>query len=102
MNDPKIDFQAKPLSEFKPGESLCGQKTIRGYTYTFQGQIVRFGRGSVVIRGSYLTQYAADRVDTRIQEVAFRFDKCFVWGRGPDDTHDRCHWFRLGKNFPPL
>lgn len=38
MNDPKINFQAKPLSEFKPGESLCGQKIIRGYTYTFQGE----------------------------------------------------------------
>lgn len=101
MNDWTPNFQNKPLAEFKPGESVYAARDISGFTKFFGGTLVEVNRGAVRLRGKWLPSFRGDRVPPEEVEETFRVDKCFVWGKGPKDHHDRCHWFNQGKHRPP-
>ena len=82
-------------------DTVYGTRMLNGHQHVFFGKFVSLNRGSMTLHGTWVEpEHRLRATDNVPHDESFRVDKCFLWGKGPDDGWPRCHWFRRGKDYP--
>ena len=100
MNFEISNLHDRSLVDMRRGETLYAKRSIGGFDRHFFGKLVEVKVGAALIHGKWVSpKHVAEGSDNIVHTESFRADKCFLWGRGPSDGWERCHWFSRGKNY---
>jgi hypothetical protein len=94
-----VNLVDAPLNQFKPGQSLCFRFYHNSHSITCSGKFIRIVRGTVeleILPGWEPDWFRECDVQKRYPGMIARTRprNIFLWGKSPDDTYTRCHWFK--------
>ena len=96
-----LNLHPRTLHQFTPSDTVYAARVIGGFQHIFFGNFVGLNRGTVTIFGVWIQPDEEAARHDNVQRVErFRADKCFLWGKSPNDSWPRCHWFKRGVDFP--
>jgi len=92
----------KTAETMEAGDTLCCQKTTAGGCIaTLYCRVISIKRGTITAK---VLAYEPDWVKTAFEGVTTttRWSKCYLWGKGPGDSYERCHWFTPSPGYRKL
>jgi len=103
MKTRPISLTTLPLNQFKPGQPLMVKFSIGNDHYAFSpAEFVAIEKGNVKVKildGWEPDWYSSYELELKYPNriAMLRAKSCLVWGKGPGDGWERCHWFKDTK-----